>query len=285
MRFILTAAAAAAAALGVGGCKPPPKEQIESRFRSELRLYFNNLRNEAQARKENLRKEQEAALRNPALPTPTGTIYSTYHWDEEKFIVENFKCQTCETRQLLVVPSDEYLCRSCGHCPYKIHKPGFNKRESPCKECLDAQLKVREPGDLASEEQLKKYDSEGARVKKMFEITEVNQEKGILKATVRYVRRVWSYDARGTVAIPTEKVLQKVPGAVEAKWFPAEGAQEGIDSRDPSMRYAPKGPGFHRQDTVWVGEIGFEYRGSTMTELWRSKEEPVRAWKEIRPSR
>jgi len=283
MRLILTAVTAAAA-LGAWGCKPPPKEQIEDRLKRDIHLQFNNLNNEAQARKENLRKEQEAALRNPALPTPTGTIYSTYQWDVDGYIAENFECQVCKTRQLLVVPSSEYLCKSCGHCPYKMHSfaTPAAKRESPCKSCLDAPPqynKVKEPGDMASEEALKKFEGDGAKIKKMYEVTSHDPEKGIIKATVRYVRRTWSYDGRGAVPV-NDKIIVKA--AVDAKWFPTEGA-EGVSATDPQTRYTR--PGFHRQDTVWVGEMGLEYRGTTMTELWRKDEVSVRPWKDIRPSR
>src|SRR5438128_6361985 len=113
MRFTLLALGLVIAA---AGCKPPPPGTVESQLKREMKLWFNNQNNEALARRDNLRAEQAMAMRNPALQAPTGTIYSTFTWDESGFIVENYRCQICNAKMLLPFPSAEYLCRSCGHC-------------------------------------------------------------------------------------------------------------------------------------------------------------------------
>jgi predicted RNA-binding Zn-ribbon protein involved in translation (DUF1610 family) len=138
MRLMLLSFAALAL-VGLASCKPVPKEQATKAFQKELHLYFNNLNNDAQARKDDLRKS-DARL---GLVTATGSIYSTYAFDENAFIVFNYKCKTCETKLIITSPGTEYLCPSCGHCPYIAHTGTFNRKESPCKTCLGPDGKPR----------------------------------------------------------------------------------------------------------------------------------------------
>lgn len=273
MRFTLLtfAAAAAVAALGVG-CKPPPPAQIESRFRSEVKLYFDNLNQEAIARKENLRREQALAEANPALRAPTGTIYSTYTFDDAGFVVDNFKCQVCSVKLLLPFPSAEYLCRSCGHSPYKTGHPTANLKKSPCADCIDAKGFPKEPVEAQNRETFKRF--EGAAVRDMFEVTDTNKEKGTMNVTVRYVRRVWVYDDKATVQVSTKAVERAVS---DPAYIPSGNASE--DPTDKLAKY--QRAGFHRPDTTYVGEIKFEYRGGVVTQVGAPREEPVRPWKDI----
>ena len=251
---------AAVALVGLASCKPVPREQATKAFQKELHLYFNNLNNDAQARKDELRKA-DARL---GLITATGSIYSTYAFDENAFIVFNYKCKTCETRLIITSPETQYLCPSCGHCPYVVHGANFNRRESPCKTCLGPDGKPREPNaSLIAKEAFER--SEGAVVKPMFELTQDNTAKPLL-ATVRYVRRQWAYDNRGTVDLST-KVIERA--SVDMSWIPSE--QQGARS-----------PGYHRLDATFVGEMEFEYRGGEITMLSRRAEEAVRPWKDLK---
>jgi len=271
MRFTLLSCAAALAAL-ISGCKPPPPELIESRFRKGLNLYFNNLNQEGHARKESLRREQALAEVNPALRPPTGTIFSTYTYDDSGFIVENFKCQICGVKLLLPFPSAEYLCRSCGHCPYKTGHPTTNLKKSPCADCLDAKGMPKEPVEAQNRDTFKRF--EGAVTRDMFEVTDTNKEKGIMKATVRYVRRVWVYDDKATVQVSTKAVERAVS---DSAYIPT-----GNPSEDPTDKLAKyQRSGFHRPDTTYVGEIKFEYRGNELIQVSAPREEPVRPWKDI----
>ena len=99
----------------------------------------------------------------------------------------------------------------------------------------------------------------------MFELTQDNTQKPLL-ATVRYVRRQWAYDNRGTVDLST-KVIERA--SVDMSWIPSE--QQGARS-----------PGFHRLDATFVGEMEFEYRGGDITMLSRRAEEAVRPWKDLK---
>jgi hypothetical protein len=259
-----------AAALGAWGCKPPPKEKLEDQFKSALRRHFDRLNGESLERRDRLRMEREAALANPALRAPAGTVVNIYEWDPEGFVVAGFPCQTCGAKLLMPHPWAEYRCRACGHSPYLAHRPGEDLRKAPCDTCMQGG-KVREPGEAAAAEQIKRF--EGAAVKPMYEPRDANPDKGILRATVRYVRRVWAFDERGTVPAPVSaKVLERAP--VDANWFPSE------EGTGPYNR-----PGFHRPDEEWVGEITFEFKGGELTELSRRPEEPVRPWKGIRSGR
>jgi len=246
--------------LTLSACKPVPKEQATKAFQKELHLYFNNLNNDAQARKDDLRKA-DARL---GLMTATGSIYSTYAFDENAFVVFNYKCKTCDTKLIITSPETEYLCPSCGHCPYVVHGAGFNRRESPCKTCLGPDGKPREPNaSLIAKEAFER--SEGAVVKPMFELTQDNTAKPLL-ATVRYVRRQWAYDNRGTVDL-SSKVIERA--SVDMSWIPTE--QQG-----------GRNPGYHRLDATFVGELECEYRGGEMTVLARHTEEAVRPWKNLK---
>src|SRR6185295_13269464 len=84
------------------GCAKPTKEQGTKAFYREVHLYFNNLNNEAQFRKDEMRKP-DAKL---GIITPTGSIYSTFVFDENAIIVKNYKCKTCETKLILASPAN-----------------------------------------------------------------------------------------------------------------------------------------------------------------------------------
>jgi hypothetical protein len=247
----------------LSGCAKVTKEQGTKAFYKELHLYFNNLNNEAQFRKDEMRKS-DAKL---GLITPSGSIYSTYLFDETAFIVKNFRCKTCETRLIITSPATEYLCPSCGHCPYVKHEGTFNKKESPCKTCLGPDGKPREPNaDLIKREA---FEAAGAQVLPMFEFQQGKDNPNqTMIATVRYVRRQWAYDQRGTVDV-SARVIEKA--AVDASYLPTD--VPGAVGRSP---------GYHRQDATFVGQIEFEFRGGDLREAKRWAEEAVRPWKDLK---
>lgn len=248
----------------VAGCKKVTKDQGTAAFHKELHLYFSNLNNEAQFRKDEFRKPDVRL----GMVTPTGSIYSTYSFDPAAFIVRNFKCKTCETKLLLTSPHSEYLCPSCGHSPYVTHPAGFIRKEAGCKTCIGADGKPKEPStDAIAKEAFER--SEGAVVQPMFEFaTGKDNPNAAMVATIRYVRRQWAYDMRGTVEI-TPRVVEKA--GVEVSHIPT--AAEGMPG---------KAPGFHRLDATFVGEIEFEFRGGELTIRTRRAEEPVRPWKDLK---
>lgn len=267
----------AALVLAAAGCKPVPKDLQLPVFKQQVKLYFNNLNQDGQQRKENLRREKEAAERNPTLNPPTGTTYNTFTWDEEGFVVENFKCQVdgCGVKLLLPVPSAEYLCKSCGHCPYKIHPRGTNLKASPCTTCLGPDGIPKEPpADLVKAQVT---GQEGCVVKNMFQLTQEDVEKP-LEAKVRYVRRLWVYDERGAVPV-SQKILDKAKtGPIDARWIPKEDSTGSWRNRDE--RYFL--PGYHRLDGEYVGEITFRLKGGEIVEIGRLPEQPVRPWKDLK---
>lgn len=254
------------ALLATASCKPPPKDVATKAFVKELHLYFNNLNNEGQARKDDLRKA-DAKL---GLITATGSIYSTYTWDENAFVVYNYKCKTCETKLIITSPSTQYLCPSCGHCPYVTHGANFNRKESPCKTCLGADGKPREAdAALIAKEMFER--AEGAKVKAMFDLTQENTAKPLI-ATVRYVRRQWAYDQRGVVEMSPRALEKAVASAAVDPTFLPTGSSESVG----------RAPGYHRLDATFVGEMEFEYRGGEITVRSRGVEDPVRPWKDLK---
>jgi len=252
-----------AAAVALGGCQKVTKEQGTKAFYKEVHLYFNNLNNEAQFRKDEMRKN-DAKL---GLITPTGSIYSTFVFDENAFVVKNYKCKTCETKLLLTSPGNEYLCPSCGHCPYVTHAAGFNRKESPCKICIGTDGKPKEPNAaLITQEAMAK----DAQALPMFEfLPGKDNPNATMAATVRYVRRQWAYDSRGTVDI-SQRVIEKA--SVDPSWLPMMAAEGQVG----------RAPGFHRPDATFVGQIDFEFRGGELTIKTRYQEEPVRPWKDLK---
>jgi hypothetical protein len=248
------------------GCKKVTKEQGTAAFHKELYLYFANLNNEAQFRKDEFRKADVRL----GMVTPTGSIYSTFLFDENAFVVKNFKCKTCETRLLITAPGTEYLCPSCGHCPYVTHGAGFNRKESPCKICMGTDGKPKEPNSaLIAKEAFEKEP--GAQVLSMFEFASgKDNPNATMVATVRYVRRQWAYDNRGVVDI-SSRVVEKA--AVDPTWLPIVSVEGGMPGRPP---------GFHRLDATFVGEIEFEFRGGDLSVKQRRLEEAVRPWKDLK---
>jgi predicted RNA-binding Zn-ribbon protein involved in translation (DUF1610 family) len=243
------------------GCAKPTKEQGTKAFYRELHLYFNNLNNEAQARKDEFRKNDVKL----GLVMPTGSIYSTFVFDESAFIVRDYKCKTCETKLILTSPGTEYLCPSCGHCPYVTHAAGFNRKESPCKICIGTDGRPKEPNaDLIKREM---FEQAGAKVEPMFEyLPGKDNPNGTMIATVRYVRRQWAFDQRGVVDI-SQRVIERA--SVMPEYIPGEG--QGF-----------KSPGYHRLDASFVGQIECEFRGGELTIAKRWPEEAVRPWKDLK---
>src|SRR5215831_2456694 len=240
----------------LSGCAKVTKEQGTKAFYKELHLYFNNLNNEAQFRKDEMRKN-DAKL---GLVTPTGSIYSTFLFDENAFVVKNYKCKTCETKLLITSPGSEYLCPSCGHCPYVTHAAGFNRKESPCKICMGTDGKPKEPNPaLIAREAFEK----DATVLPMFEFQQGKDNPNqTMVATVRYVRKQWAYDNRGVVDI-SQRVIEKA--SVDPSYLPVVAVEGGVAGRPP---------GFHRLDATYVGEIDFEFRGGDLSLKARRLEEP-----------
>jgi hypothetical protein len=261
------------ALLGALGCKPPPKEQAIESFRRDVRRYFDEQNRQALDRKDRLRADLDRAQRNPHMDPATGTVYSTFLFDPEGFVVENYKCQACGTSLMLTAPSAEYLCRSCGHSPYKSHT-GDNLKASPCPKCVGADGKPKVPGeDLVAKDAIK--TREGATVKDMFELTAENPEKPLV-AKVRYVRKLWVFDARGTVTL-SEAAKKKATASSDIDFIPTEGGT--YNPQEPKTRYST--PGFHRLDGTYVGEIEFQWSGGTLTEKSRQAEVAVRPWKDL----
>jgi len=247
----------------LAGCAKVTKEQGTKAFHKELHLYFSNLNNEAQARKDEFRKP-DARL---GIVMPTGAIYSTYTFDENAFVVQSYKCRTCETKLIITSPSTEYLCPSCGHCPYATHPAGFNRKESPCKVCVGADGKPHEPS--SSMITAESFQKDGGVVKPMFEFKDgKDNANATMVATVRYVRRQWAFDNRGVVEL-SPKVIEKA--SVDMSYIPSEAQ-------------GSRAPGFHRLDGTYVGELEFEFRGGELALRSRKTEEAVRPWKDLKGS-
>ena len=271
----LTLVCAAAALLSSAGCKPPPKDQAVDMFQTDVRRYFNELNREAMDRKDRLRGDLARAKVNPYFDTATGTVYNTFSFDPAGFVVENYKCQACGTSLALPAAEAEYLCKSCGHSPYRSHTeyPDLSKVPSPCPKCASADGKLKPlTDDLVSKDSIKLR--EGAVVRDMFELTAENPEKPLV-AKVRYVRRLWVFDPRGTVKLSQ---AAQTKGAVDMTWVPSESGV--YDPSAPTSKYSV--PGFHRLDGVYLGEIEFTWKGGTLTEKSRLAETPVRPWKDLR---
>jgi hypothetical protein len=87
-----------------------------------------------------------------------------------------------------------------------------------------------------------------------------------MQAVVRYVRRVWAYDEQASVLVP-QKALDRAQ--VDRSWLPAPGEEGG------------RKPGFHRPDSMYVGEITFDFRGGELSVKSGPREEPVRPWTDL----
>ncbi len=249
------------------GCKPPPKEITEARFRTEVRRYFENLNVENESRRMSLRSEMQRAEDSPVFAPPTGVMYHTYVFDDTAFIVTNFKCRACGVKLMVLIPALEYLCPSCGHCPYLSHGKGADLAKSPCTQCVGADHKVRPPDDQSiRRERFEDLVDSGVVVKDMFELGEEDPEKP-MEAVIRYVRRQWVWDPRGVVQV-SQKAVEKA--ASDPGWIISS---DGTENRQR--------PGLHRLDASYLGEIRFRLQGDVLVKVSESPEEPVRQWKDL----
>jgi hypothetical protein len=248
--------AGAVLALLASGCKPPPKEQSIESFKRDVRRYFENLNQDALTRKDLLRRQQDAANRNPLSDPPTGTVLNTFFFDDAGYLVENYKDSSGVVRT--VVP------RSAGHEPSVMDLP------TPTLTSTGAEkVKVVNLGKDAGSG----LDAD-TKVKDLFELTQDNPEKP-LSAKVRYVRRAWVYDPRGAVKLSPTVVTK---AAVATDWIPTEGSTGAWWRREEMYML----PGFHRLDGEFVGEITFTWHAGELREKSRSAEVPMRPWKDTR---
>jgi len=228
MRLNVILAASALAVLGAG-CKPPPADQLEEAFRREVRLYFNNLNQDANFRKDVLRKERAVALSNPAMHAPSGTVLNFYLFDDAQALSLTEK----KSGNLLVTQPELVAAEQAGDGAALLGK--------------------------------------GPAPKLMFELTQNNPEKP-MRATVRYIRRVYTYDERGSVKV-TDATKSKI--ALDMTWIPTAGNVP--DPASPLSRYSL--PGYHRVDGTFVGEIEFEFKGGSLRELSRKPERAIKPWR------
>jgi len=250
------------------GCKPPPKDVTELRFKNEVRRYFSNLNSENELRREALRREQTRAESSPVYQPPAGMMYSTYVFEPEQFVVTNYKCRACGVRLTVLNPVLEYLCPSCHHSPYLVHAKGTDLRKSPCTMCVGTEHKIQPPDEkVVARDKFEALKEEGVAVKGMFELTQEDTSKP-LEAVVRYVRRSWAWDSRGTVQV-SQKALEKAVS--DAKYIPVADGSEGTNQ-----------PGFHRLDASYLGEMKFQLKGENLVLMEGPREEPVRLWKDLK---
>jgi prepilin-type N-terminal cleavage/methylation domain-containing protein len=104
-----------------------------------------------------------------------------------------------------------------------------------------------------------------AEVKPMFELKSKSEP---MKATVRYLRRNWSFDASGRSDIDVSRI--------------PDGTSDKKNNHTDYLPGAGKaGAGFHRPDATYVVEQEFEFDGSTLKAVGPAREEPVAPWNEI----
>lgn len=228
MRLNVILAASALAVLGAG-CKPPPADQLEDAFRREVRLYFNTLNQDANFRKDVLRKERAAAIANPAMNAPSGTVLNFYVFDDVQAVALTEK----KSGNLLVTQPELIPVEQAGEGDALLGK--------------------------------------GPAAKPMFELTQKDPEKP-MRATVRYIRRVYGYDERGSVKV-TDAAKSK--HALDMTWIPTAG--QVPDPASPMSRYSV--PGYHRVDGTFVGEIEFEFKGGSLREVSRKPERAIKPWR------
>lgn len=228
-------------AVVLASCSPPPPDKWQAAFARELDLYFNNLNNEALARKEMYKSATEAHAKNPTLPPWSGVQYNSFHFSEKGFIAYDVKCKGKE----------------CGATYMVVDFYGSERKCSRCGEVLIAAKPESEPDTAKWIEK-----QTGSAPKPMFEVTNKDTKKE-MKATVRYIRRNWSFDPRGRSDIDPVKLGK---AEVKAEYLPGTGGKVA--------------PGFHRPDSVFVAEQEFAFDGK-LKPVGSPKETAVKPWNEL----
>jgi hypothetical protein len=268
-------AIAAFAVLAVlAGCGRPPYPQSLKLMETELTLYFANLNNDAEQRKLDV-KTPRTRIDDPIT---TGRIYSDYLWspDESLVIVTGVECLRCKTKQIVplyrVGTNGRVICPTCA--------AGDDKGDKATKAppLLEGGLSL---------ELLKQRCGE-KNVHRMFEPASEAGPKEPVKAKISYVRRLWVYDPYGKVdylgknatevqAYVTDMAPYTPDSYIDVSGTPSApnpNPQKGNAMPIQNNYYAG---GFHRLDSVYVGELDVEFDGSLKV-IGQAKEEGLRPW-------
>lgn len=273
---VRTVSAILAAAV-IAGCGYPNADLKKAAARDEVALHFANLNTDAEQRKMDMKSPRPSIDVTPS----TGRIYSDYVWSPDSVVITDIVCEFCKTHQIvaLYVPekNPEVRCPTCA-------SPDREGKKAP--PLLKANLTL---------EDLRKRAGE-ANVKVMWEIREGDNPDLPVKAVVRYVRRLWAFDPQGRIELPSEAAKAKgapdLSPILTPSPYPESATYVDIDGRpvsEPVPGETPTWPamgnyyfrGFHRLDSVYVGEMSIEFETSLkVTEA--AKEQSVRPWNDPR---
>lgn len=220
----------------LASCGVPAEEQ-ESDFRAKTSQFFARLNADAEARRLETREQYRQADEKPELLQPTGAVVSLYSFRPEGILLDVIcPLPACGSRQVVEYVGRDVYCARCGGM------------ESPSTPEDQWQKLVTAKRSL---EELKKLEKEGSfSVLSMFELQAPSEEGAPLRATVRYVRRTFGYDPRGSVRISKK--------ALEGKSIVPEAIPGYVDASTS---------GFHRPADAFVGTGSFEYSGGAITLL------------------
>ncbi len=261
------------------GCGRPAYNQSLDLMKNELTLYFGNLNSDAEQRKLDL-KTPRAHVEDPIS---AGRVYSDFIWsaDETLVVITGVECLRCKTKQTVPVykigSNPRVICPTCA--------AGDDKGDKATKAppLLDKDM------DL---DRLKQRCGE-KNVRKMFEPAPDPGPKNAMKATIVYVRRLWVYDAYGKVD-DVGKGAAEGPMAgmvtdtapygesfIDIDGRPVASLGGSVQSAEQKTQVNYYAGGYHRLDSVYVGEIQVTYDGALKV-VGTAKEEGVKPWNRAR---
>jgi hypothetical protein len=263
-------------------------------FKNLVRLHLNNVNHDAQ-----MRGGSDIALKvaryheDPSQSGVTGTVVSTFVYESVGLILYDVECPICETKHTFPYTGSEVFCPRCG---------GSTLPKAPKEELADwineweSMVAATKPGEEEQKKFMEHIRKRRLKAHRMFEIIEDNEHPEAkevnpnpeepIKATVRYIRYVLTYDPNAVVEVPTKILAQKGIDGYHLPSWPGEGEGEQVEPSKwtPSqLQQAP--PGFYRAAEVYIGEAVFEYWSGRIEMKGQPKETWIRPWKTLRPQK
>lgn len=217
--------------LGTACSQGTPAEQ-KAAFSGKIISHFSELNAQAAFNRLNYLEDPKAE------GASVGLTFSTYSYQEEKFLIVGVKCDRCNLVQDIINYDPD--------------------RDSACAAPCGSKELFKKGQDLTSAQSAAQ---DRYTVLPMFTL---ESESPPLKATVRFIRHQWQFDSKGIID----------PGVLDAQGTKLTDRVGSID-RTPGLKNQL---GFYRLLARFRGEVTFEFISGEARITDRKPDVPIRHW-------